>query len=79
MYVNQVGGQDELIFDGSSFVTDSAGDLLARLPQFEEALEIVDLDVEARTIGELPLITTSGPQETKDRSPSPPWRLDKMK
>ena len=71
VYVNQVGGQDELIFDGSSFVTDRAGDLLARLPQFEEALEILDLDVEARTIGELPLITTSGPQETKRSIPEP--------
>ena len=71
VYVNQVGGQDELIFDGSSFVTDSAGDLIARLPQFEEALEIVDLDVEARPIGELPFITTSGPQKKKRPIPEP--------
>ena len=56
VYVNQVGGQDELIFDGSSFVTDSAGDLIAQLPQFEEALQIVDLEVGARPIGDLSLI-----------------------
>lgn len=44
-YVNQVGGQDELIFDGGSFVVDDNGDLVARLPQLREQLQIVDLDI----------------------------------
>jgi NAD+ synthase (glutamine-hydrolysing) len=44
-YVNQVGGQDELIFDGASFVVDDDGELLARLPQFQEQVTIVDLDI----------------------------------
>ena len=37
VYVNQVGGQDELVFDGDSFVVDADGTLLARAPQFVEA------------------------------------------
>ena len=42
VYVNQVGGQDELVFDGQSFVTDAAGQVVLRAPAFEEALEIVE-------------------------------------
>jgi NAD+ synthase (glutamine-hydrolysing) len=45
VYVNQVGGQDELVFDGASMVLDADGELLARAPQFMEAVTIVDLDV----------------------------------
>ncbi len=45
VYVNMVGGQDELIFDGTSFVVDDNGDLLARLPQLREQVEVVDLDI----------------------------------
>jgi NAD+ synthase (glutamine-hydrolysing) len=43
-FCNAVGGQDELIFDGSSFVLDEEGRLLARAPGFEEALLVVDID-----------------------------------
>lgn len=45
-YVNLVGGQDELIFDGSSVVFDGQGELVARAKAFEEDLLLVDLDVE---------------------------------
>ena len=45
VYVNQVGGQDELVFDGASFVVDDHGDLLHRMPQMQAALEVVDLDI----------------------------------
>jgi NAD+ synthase (glutamine-hydrolysing) len=44
---NAVGGQDELIFDGHSFVLDDEGEVLARAPGFEEALLVVDVDPEA--------------------------------
>ncbi len=44
-YVNMVGGQDELVFDGDSLVVDAAGNLLARAPRFEEALLVVDLEL----------------------------------
>lgn len=43
VYVNQVGGNDELIFDGRSLAFDSRGDPLAVLPPFEEAVVTVDL------------------------------------
>ena len=43
-FVNAVGGQDELIFDGHSVVLDDEGEVLARAPGFEEALLVVDLD-----------------------------------
>ena len=47
VYVNQVGGQDELVFDGASMVFDAEGDLVARAPQFVEDLLVVDLEVDA--------------------------------
>ena len=43
----QVGGQDELVFDGHSFVVDHTGAVIARAPQFEEALLICTVDVAA--------------------------------
>ncbi len=45
-YVNLVGGQDELVFDGASLVLDESGKVLARGKQFEEDLLVVDVDVE---------------------------------
>ncbi|MGH9128021.1 MAG: NAD+ synthase [Acidimicrobiales bacterium] len=45
VYVNHVGGQDELVFDGGSLVLDSAGQVLASAGQFGEEVMIVDLDV----------------------------------
>jgi NAD+ synthase (glutamine-hydrolysing) len=44
VFVNQVGGNDELVFDGGSFVCDANGDVIASLPLFESAFEVVDLD-----------------------------------
>ncbi|KAB2851677.1 MAG: NAD+ synthase [Hyphomicrobiaceae bacterium] len=41
VYVNQVGGQDELVFEGASFVLNSGGGLAAQLPAFEEAVRVV--------------------------------------
>lgn len=46
-YVNIVGGQDELVFDGSSAVFNERGDLIARGKQFEEDLIFVDLNLES--------------------------------
>jgi len=43
VYVNQVGGNDELIFDGGSLALDAAGEALAVLPPFREAVVTVDL------------------------------------
>ena len=44
VYVNQVGGQDDLVFDGGSFVVDADGTLLERSPMFAEDLSFVDFD-----------------------------------
>jgi NAD+ synthase (glutamine-hydrolysing) len=48
-YINAVGGQDELVFDGGSFVCAADGELLARGPRFVEGLVTVDLDLPERT------------------------------
>ena len=44
VYLNQVGGQDDLVFDGGSFVVDADGTLLERSPMFMEDLSFFDLD-----------------------------------
>jgi NAD+ synthase (glutamine-hydrolysing) len=44
-YVNMAGGQDDLVFDGDTIVVDSDGSVIARAPQFEEGLMMIDLDV----------------------------------
>lgn len=46
-YVNMVGGQDELVFDGHSMVFDQNGNLIARGRQFEEELILADLNIDA--------------------------------
>jgi NAD+ synthase (glutamine-hydrolysing) len=46
-YVNLVGGQDELVFDGDSVVVDADGEVLARAPQFDPSLLVVDLELPA--------------------------------
>jgi NAD+ synthase (glutamine-hydrolysing) len=64
LYCNQVGGQDELVFDGDSLVVSADGELLARAPQFVEHLLTVDLafdraDLSARTEGRVGALTVS--------------------
>ena len=46
-YANMIGGQDELVFDGDSILVAADGALLARGPQFSEALVVADLDLPA--------------------------------
>ena len=45
VYVNLVGGQDELVFDGASLVVDADGSIVARGPQFAEDVMVVDVEV----------------------------------
>jgi NAD+ synthase (glutamine-hydrolysing) len=52
VYCNQVGGQDELVFDGDSLVVNAAGELLARAPQFVEHLLTVDLTIDPSSVPE---------------------------
>ena len=46
-YLNLVGGQDELVFDGASLVCDMTGDVVARSPAFTEELLVTDLDIDS--------------------------------
>jgi NAD+ synthase (glutamine-hydrolysing) len=53
-YANMIGGQDELVFDGDSILVSADGTLLARGPQFEEALVVADLELPAAPSGLVP-------------------------
>ncbi|MEX2164050.1 MAG: NAD+ synthase [Sulfuricaulis sp.] len=44
LYLNLVGGQDELVFDGNSFVVDGRGNMTQRAPAFEEGLYLVEIE-----------------------------------
>ena len=52
VYVNQVGGQDELIFDGGSMVIAADGNVLSNAPQFEETVIIADIEPTTTTLDE---------------------------
>ena len=56
VYVNMVGAQDELVFDGGSFVLDGNGEMVAKMAQFEEGNAIVEFD------GARPVPTTVAPE-----------------
>ncbi|GAC1306592.1 MAG: NAD+ synthase [Acidimicrobiales bacterium] len=64
VYVNQVGGQDELVFDGGSMVFDEGGELIAAAGQFVEDVMVVDLEL--REVFRKRLLDPRG------RIPSPP-------
>ena len=49
-YVNLVGGQDELVFDGDSFVVNAKGEVIARANQFQEELLIIDTELTPQKI-----------------------------
>ncbi len=53
VYVNMVGGQDELVFDGASFVLNAQGDLMCELPAFESQLSVIDFDDAQPVYGEI--------------------------
>jgi len=63
-YCNLIGGQDELVFDGDSILVSATGELLARGPQFEEALIVADLELP--NAGEVSPETSVGPVDAED-------------
>ncbi len=78
VYVNQVGGQDELVFDGASLVFDADGRCVTRAAQFHEAVLVVDIDVVPvfrkrlldprgrASAPDLPVVEVSGPRADHD-------------
>ncbi len=60
VYVNQVCGQDELVFDGGSMVFDHRGDMLMRAEQFGESLSFIDIEVnESDVASGIPIVEVS--------------------
>ena len=66
VYLNMCGGQDDLVFDGDSIVVDAHGGLIARSPQFEEGMALVDLDVKTGT-STPDIVISDIPNTTYDR------------
>jgi NAD+ synthase (glutamine-hydrolysing) len=63
-YVNLVGGQDELVFDGQSMVVNAQGDVVARAQAFSEVLLVCDIEARASSAG-VPLDTTYARDEDR--------------
>jgi len=82
-YVNQVGGQDELVFDGGSFVVDRTGTVVAAAAAFTETILTVDVEVPEsvpRTVpagtsprgGDLAVVPVSSAPRHAEARPAPP-------
>lgn len=72
-YVNLVGGQDELVFDGDSLIVSPEGELIARSPQFAEHLLIADLELDSdrepvASEGTTRIHLTAAPSDVRDLS-----------
>ena len=71
VYTNLVGGQDELVFDGASFVLDRSGAVVQQLPAFEEALSLVEIDSSAGNKGEDSGKAANGSESSGDKGKAP--------
>ena len=62
-YVNQIGGQDELVFDGASLIVAADGSVITRAPQYTELVFVTDLDIVDRSVHEptLPVVDLRPP------------------
>ncbi len=73
VYVNSVGGQDELVFDGGSLIVDANGELLYRAGQFETERFCVDVPLgPPRTVTSKPTTVHSRPRPARPVEPPPP-------
>jgi len=69
VYVNMTGGQDDLVFDGDSIAVDAQGAIIARAPQFEDGMMLLDLDAAGGTSS--PDLVISDDEATLDRILTP--------
>ena len=76
VYVNMTGGQDDLVFDGDSIVVGADGSVIARTPQFEDGIAVVDIEVATKTSS--PDVVISEDEVSVDRAliPGVAVRLD---
>jgi NAD+ synthase (glutamine-hydrolysing) len=70
-YLNLVGGQDELVFDGQSMIFDATGDLLYRAPEFDEEMFWVDVPLPDSSASPRMTLVTSGDLLEGDPEPPP--------
>ena len=66
VYVNMTGGQDDLVFDGDSIAVTSSGEVIARAPQFEDGMALIDIEVQRGT--SKPDVVISEDEVVLDRS-----------
>ena len=74
VYVNLVGGQDELVFDGASLAVAADGTLVAAGAQFEEDLVVADVPVPERPAPKAPIVELSTPRAVPAAPAAPPLR-----
>jgi NAD+ synthase (glutamine-hydrolysing) len=74
VYLNTVGGQDELVFDGGSLVVGTDGTTIARFPQFEEHFDVFDVEVGSAKMPErrtdVDVLRAELPEVADERKPS---------
>ena len=71
LYTNQIGGQDELVFDGGSMLAAPDGELLGTAPRFEQSLLVADVDVRALESSRTRHQSFAVPQDDLDRIGQP--------
>ena len=69
VYLNMTGGQDDLVFDGDSIAVNSDGAIIARAPQFEDGMALIDLELQGATSS--PDVLISEDAATLDRTLTP--------
>ena len=57
IYLNQVGGQDELVFDGGSFVLNRFGDVVSKLKTWNEDIKIIDFSINCLKLSKTKIVT----------------------
>src|SRR3989338_8312254 len=81
-YINLVGGQDELVFDGQSMLISDKGKVLSLASAFKEELKIIDIDLEKLPqkpkSTKLKIISLCLPEEENTLQPIPPARIKKL-